>query len=166
VLDPYSRATDSLMDVIASSQARPLTFLRLKGCNGLTGRGFRNIGRFEELEFQGLSLCRITDMTLQFTLNLPYLNTLQLPQIKVTTGGLARIIAEAAWKSTLHTLDVSECQGIKGPAVFVNLQGRSLTLSGLADLVHGSYSHSMQQLHRPVILGLILVCTGTMCRTF
>jgi len=136
VLDSYSRATDSLMDAIGSSQARSLTYLSLKGCNGLTDKGFSNIRRFEELEFLDLSLCRITDRTLQFTLNLPYLNTLHLSQTKITTGGLARIIAESAWKSTLQALDVSECQGIKGPAVLVNLQGRPLSLNGLTDPVY------------------------------
>ncbi|KAF9960243.1 hypothetical protein BGZ65_012608 [Modicella reniformis] len=126
VLDAYSRSTDSLMDAIGSSQARSLTYLSLKECSVLTDKGFWNIRRFEELEYLDLSRCRITDKTLQFTLNLPNLNTLLLSGTKVTTGGLARIIAEAAWKPTLHTLDLSCCEGIKGPAVLVNLQGKPL----------------------------------------
>lgn len=69
VLDAYSRATDSLMEVIGGSQARSLAYLSLKECTFLTDVGFRNIGRFELLEFLDLSHCRITDKTLEFTLS-------------------------------------------------------------------------------------------------
>lgn len=69
VLDAYSRATDSLMDVIGGSQARSLQYLSLKECTFLTDTGFRNIARFEFLEFLDLSHCRITDKTLEFTLS-------------------------------------------------------------------------------------------------
>lgn len=81
VLDAYSRATDSLMDVIGGSQARSLAYLSLKECTFLTDTGFRNIARFEFLEFLDLSHCRITDKTLEFTLSkflqraLPVLST-------------------------------------------------------------------------------------------
>ncbi|KAG0254467.1 hypothetical protein BG011_005769 [Mortierella polycephala] len=122
VLDAYSRATDSLMDAIGASQARSLACLSLKECMFLTDRGFRNISRFEELEYLDLSHCRITDKTLEYTLNLPNLTTLNLSATKVTSNGLAKVIAEAAWKSTLQTLDVSYCQGIAGSSVLVNLQ--------------------------------------------
>ncbi|KAF8952373.1 hypothetical protein BGZ46_003500, partial [Entomortierella lignicola] len=122
VLDAYSRATDSLMDVIGASQSRSLTYLSLKECIFLTDSGFSNIAHFEELEFLDLSHCRITDKTLEFTLNLQNLNTLQLSATKVTSNGLARIISEAAWKSTLQTLDLSYCAGIKGSSVLVDLQ--------------------------------------------
>lgn len=122
VLDAYSRATDSLMDVIGGSQARSLQYLSLKECTFLTDTGFRNIARFEFLEFLDLSHCRITDKTLEFTLNLPYLSTLNLSATKVTTTGLARVIADAEWKSNLQTLDLSYCQGIAGPLVLYNLQ--------------------------------------------
>ncbi|KAF9182229.1 hypothetical protein BGZ50_005062 [Haplosporangium sp. Z 11] len=122
VLDAYSRATDSLMDVIGASQARSLACLSLKECMFLTDRGFRNISRFEELEYLDLSHCRITDKTLEYTLNLPNLTTLHLSATKVTSNGLAKIIAEAAWKTTLQTLDVSYCQGIAGSSVLINLQ--------------------------------------------
>ncbi|KAF8944780.1 hypothetical protein BGZ47_003707 [Haplosporangium gracile] len=122
VLDAYSRATDSLMDVIGGSQARSLTYLSLRECTFLTDTGFRNIARFEVLEFLDVSHCRITDKTLEFTLNLPYLSTLKLSATKVTTTGLARVIADAEWKSNLQTLDLSYCQGIAGPLVLYNLQ--------------------------------------------
>ncbi|KAG0284119.1 hypothetical protein BGZ96_011519 [Linnemannia gamsii] len=122
VLDAYSRATDSLMDVIGGSQARSLAYLSLKECTFLTDTGFRNIARFELLELLDLSHCRITDKTLAFTLNLPYLSTLNLSATKVTTAGLARVIADAEWKSNLQTLDLSYCQGIAGPLVLYNLQ--------------------------------------------
>ncbi|KAK3832942.1 MAG: hypothetical protein JOS17DRAFT_741115 [Linnemannia elongata] len=122
VLDAYSRATDSLMDVIGGSQARSLAYLSLKECTFLTDTGFRNIARFEFLEFLDLSHCRITDKTLEFTLNLPYLSTLNLSATKVTTTGLARIIADAEWKSNLQTLDLSYCQGIAGPLALYNLR--------------------------------------------
>ncbi|KAF9916394.1 hypothetical protein BX616_003862 [Lobosporangium transversale] len=112
VLDSYSRATDSLMDTIGNSQARSLTYLSMKECTFLTDSGFANITRLEELEYLDLSHCRVTDKTLGFTLNLPNLTTLLLSGTKITSNGLARIISEAAWKSTLHTLDVSFCQGI------------------------------------------------------
>ncbi|KAG0377939.1 hypothetical protein BGX24_005113 [Mortierella sp. AD032] len=123
VLDAYSRATDSLMEVIGGSQARSLAYLSLKECTFLTDVGFRNIARFELLEFLDLSHCRITDKTMEFTLNLPYLSTLNLSATKVTSAGLAKLIANAAWKSTLQTLDLSYCQGITGPMVLYNLQG-------------------------------------------
>ncbi|KAF9903697.1 hypothetical protein EC991_003424, partial [Linnemannia zychae] len=123
VLDAYSRATDSLMEVIGGSQARSLTYLSLKECTFLTDTGFKNISRFEFLEFLDLSHCRITNKTLEFTLNLPYLSTLNLSATKVTTAGLAKVIADAEWKSTLQTLDLSYCQGVAGPFVLYNLQG-------------------------------------------
>ncbi|KAF9352997.1 hypothetical protein BGX26_009225 [Mortierella sp. AD094] len=122
VLDAYSRSTDSLMDAIGASQSRSLTYLSLKECTFLTDKGFSNIGRFEELEFLDLSHCRVTDKTLEFTLNLQNLNTLHLSATKVTTNGLAKVISEASWKSTLQTLDVSYCAGISGPFVLINLQ--------------------------------------------
>ncbi|KAG0199285.1 hypothetical protein BGX28_007427 [Mortierella sp. GBA30] len=122
VLDAYSRATDSLMDTIGACQARSLTYLSLKECTFLTDKGFRNIGRFEELEYLDLSHCRITDKTLEFILNLRNLGTLHLSSTKITSAGLAKIIAEAAWKGTLHTLDMSYCQGIAGSSVLLNLQ--------------------------------------------
>ncbi|KAG0368675.1 hypothetical protein BC939DRAFT_529193 [Gamsiella multidivaricata] len=130
VLDAYSRATDSLMDAIGTSQSRSLTYLSLKECIFLTDKGFSNIRRFGELEYLDLSHCRITDKTLEFTLDLPYLSTLHLSATKITTGGLARIISKAAWSSTLQTLDLSYCEEIKGPAVLVNLQ----ELTGLRTL--------------------------------
>ncbi|KAG0309204.1 hypothetical protein BGZ98_004504 [Dissophora globulifera] len=122
VLDAYPRATDSLMDSIGASQARSLTYLSLKECIILTDKGFSNIGRFEELEYLDLSHCRITDKTLEFTSSLANLNMLHLSATKVTSGGLARVISDAAWKSTLQTLDLSYCQGISGPFVLINLQ--------------------------------------------
>ncbi|KAI8595296.1 hypothetical protein EDD21DRAFT_448733 [Dissophora ornata] len=122
VLDAYSRATDSLMDAIGISQAHSLTYLSLKECIFLTDSGFSNIGRLEELEYLDLSHCRVTDKTLEFTLNLPNLSTLLLSSTKITSGGLCRIIAQAAWKSTLQRLDLSYCNGITGPFVLVNLQ--------------------------------------------
>ncbi|KAF9389246.1 hypothetical protein BGX21_000147, partial [Mortierella sp. AD011] len=122
VLDAYSRATDSLMDAIGASQSRSLTYLSLKECTFLTDKGFSNIDRFEELEFLDLSHCRVTDKTLEFILNLRNLNTLHLSATKVTTNGLAKIISEASWKSTLQILDVSYCAGISGPSVLINLQ--------------------------------------------
>jgi hypothetical protein len=55
--------------------------------------------------------------------DLPYLSTLNLSATKVTTTGLAKIIADAEWKSNLQTLDLSYCQGIAGPLALYNLQG-------------------------------------------
>ncbi|KAI1297558.1 hypothetical protein EDD11_007042 [Mortierella claussenii] len=122
VLDAYSRATDSLMDSVGASQSRSLAYLSLKECTFLTDRGFSNVARFEELEYLDLSRCRVTDKTLEFTLNLPHLCSLHLTGTKITSRGLARVISEATWKSTLQTLDVSYCQGISGRYVLVNLQ--------------------------------------------
>jgi len=70
VLDGYSRATDSLLDAIGSSQTRSLMYLSLKSCTFLTDAGFANIARMEELEVLDLSHCRITDKTLAFTLSM------------------------------------------------------------------------------------------------
>ncbi|KAG0082374.1 hypothetical protein BGZ92_011801 [Podila epicladia] len=122
VLDGYSRSTDSLMYTIGNSQAQSLTYLSLKECTFLTDKGFENLEHFEWLEYLDMSHCRITDKSLEFILNLENLATLHLSATKVTSAGLARVIAESAWKSSLHTLDLSYCQGIAGPSVLVNLQ--------------------------------------------
>jgi hypothetical protein len=84
VLDAYSRATDSLMDVIGGSQARSLAYLSLKECTFLTDTGFRNIARFELLEFLDLSHCRITDKTLAFTLS-TFVYTYLKPMLAIWT---------------------------------------------------------------------------------
>ncbi|GJJ74481.1 hypothetical protein EMPS_06839 [Entomortierella parvispora] len=123
VLDGYSRATDSLLDAVGSCQSRSLMYLSLKSCTFLTDAGFSNIARLEELDFLDLSHCRITDKTLAFTLNLPNLSTLHLSSTKITTGGLAKTIADAAWSTTLQTLDVSYCKGIAGRNALSSLQG-------------------------------------------
>ncbi|KAG0055014.1 hypothetical protein BGZ83_009784 [Gryganskiella cystojenkinii] len=123
VLDGYSRATDSLLDAIGSCQSRSLMYLSLKSCAFLTDAGFSNVARFEELEFLDLSHCRITDKTLEFTLNLPNLSALHLSTTKITSRGLAKVIADAAWNTTLQTLDVSFCEGIMGRTALSNLQG-------------------------------------------
>ena len=153
VLDGYSRATDSLLDAIGSSQTRSLMYLSLKSCTFLTDAGFSNIARLEELEFLDLSHCRITDKTLAFTLSkkkmhifddgffrlwnltktsmelarylldLPNLTTLHLASTKITSGGLAKIVADAAWRDTLQALDISCCKGISGKSVLSTLQG-------------------------------------------
>ncbi|KAF9207997.1 hypothetical protein BGZ59_010843 [Podila verticillata] len=122
VLDGYSRSTDSLMYTIGRSQAQSLTCLSLKECTFLTDKGFENLERFEWLEYLDMSHCRITDKTLDYVLNLENLATLHLSATKVTSAGLARVIAESTWKSGLHTLDLSYCQGIAGASVLVNLQ--------------------------------------------
>jgi hypothetical protein len=62
-------------------------------------------------------------------IDLPYLSTLNLSATKVTTTGLARVIAEAEWKSNLQTLDLSYCKGIAGPLVLYNLQGNLTILN-------------------------------------
>lgn len=62
-------------------------------------------------------------------IDLPYLSTLNLSATKVTTAGLARVIADAEWKSNLQTLDLSYCQGIAGPLVLYNLQGNPIILN-------------------------------------
>ncbi|KAF9582791.1 hypothetical protein BGW38_010756 [Lunasporangiospora selenospora] len=53
---------------------------------------------------------------------LSLLTTLRLSQTKVTSTGMARIIAESSWKSSLHTLDLSYCEGVSGSMVLLNLE--------------------------------------------
>ncbi|KAF9437179.1 hypothetical protein BGZ76_001738 [Entomortierella beljakovae] len=122
ILDAYPRATDSLMDTIGISQSKSLTYLSLKKCDVLTDNGLSNISRFDELEFLDLSHCRVTDKSLEFILGLQYLSTLHLSKTKITSGGLAKAVSKAVWKSSLQTLDVSFCTGITGAFILVNLQ--------------------------------------------
>lgn len=154
ILDGYSRATDSLMYTIGRSQAQSLTYLSLKECTFLTDKAFETLERFGWLEYLDMSHCRITDKTLDYVLStysgvivllfqvtvlltclnfslidLENLATLHLSATKVTSAGLARVIAESAWKSGLHTLDLSYCQGIAGASVLVNLQGNVVCVS-------------------------------------
>lgn len=140
------------MYTIGRSQAQSLTYLSLKECTFLTDKGFENLERFEWLEYLDMSHCRITDKTLDFilstclgyffeqhsfrmtvsmslnccvppTIDLENLGTLHLSATKVTSAGLAKVIAKSAWRSGLHTMDLSYCQGIAGASVLVNLQG-------------------------------------------
>ncbi|KAF9409312.1 hypothetical protein BGZ94_001998, partial [Podila epigama] len=122
ILDGYSRTTDSLLDSIGRSQAHSLTYFSLREATFLTDKGFLNLSHFEELEYLDLSHCRVTDKTLEFIQNLPYLSSLHLSSTKVTSSGLARVINKSAWKAGLHTLDLSYCQGVAGRSVLVNLQ--------------------------------------------
>ncbi|KAG0236845.1 hypothetical protein BGW41_000316 [Actinomortierella wolfii] len=50
------------------------------------------------------------------------LRVLCLSNTKVTSQGIARTVSKSAWKEQLHTLDLSFCEGIQGPAVLIQVQ--------------------------------------------
>ncbi|KAG0238857.1 hypothetical protein BGW42_000018 [Actinomortierella wolfii] len=50
------------------------------------------------------------------------LRVLCLSNTKVTSQGIARTVSKSVWKEQLHTLDLSFCEGIQGPAVLIQVQ--------------------------------------------
>ncbi|CAG8443511.1 12758_t:CDS:10 [Funneliformis caledonium] len=122
ILDNYPRASDSLLEVIGSTQRTSVTKVSLRACQVLTDTGLRGLQGLRYLETLDVSSCRVRDRALQFIQEFNNLVDLNLSQTKVTMTGLRDLFANCRFASKLEVLDLSYCAGVCGKTVFADLQ--------------------------------------------
>ncbi|RIA82813.1 hypothetical protein C1645_834773 [Glomus cerebriforme] len=122
ILDNYSRATDSLLEVIGNTQRTSVTRVSLRGCEVLSDTGLSGLRGLLFLESLDVSSCRVKDRALSSIQGFENLSNLNLSNTKVTIGGLRELFANCAFAKKLEVLDLSHCAGVNGRTVFLDLQ--------------------------------------------
>ncbi|CAI2193693.1 9238_t:CDS:10, partial [Funneliformis geosporum] len=117
ILDNYPRASDSLLEIIGSTQRTSVTRVSLRACQVLTDTGLRGLQGLRHLESLDVSSCRVRDRALQFIQV-----DLNLSKTKVTIAGLRDLFANCRFANKLEVLDLSYCAGVCGKTVFADLQ--------------------------------------------
>ncbi|KAH6578869.1 hypothetical protein BASA61_000400 [Batrachochytrium salamandrivorans] len=132
ILDSYGLATDSLLESINQCICGSIEQLSLRHCFLITDAGALCLENLRYLRKVDFSFCRLTDKFTRLFVSLPTLTHVNLSGTKITPVGLLNVVRSLG--STLESLNISKCDGLKISSLFLLLQGltqlKSLHISG------------------------------------